>query len=55
MAQNKYTEKDARKETDSSRKETKEAWHTAREDAQKSGELPERPSNKGDTSSGSKK
>ncbi len=42
----KYTEKDAAKDTDVSIKEAHETWHQAREDAQKSGELPEREANK---------
>lgn len=46
MGKNNYEEKDAQKETHSSREETKDAWHTAREDAQRSGELPERAANK---------
>lgn len=41
-----YTEKDAAEDTNSSVKEVSEAWHDAREDAQKSGELPEREANK---------
>ncbi len=41
-----YNEKDAAKDTDSSSKEVSEAWHQAREDAQKSGELPERAEHK---------
>jgi hypothetical protein len=37
-----YTEKDAAKDTNSSVKEVKEAWHEAREKAAQSGELWER-------------
>lgn len=48
----KYTEKDAGKDTNSSQKEVRKAWHDAREDAQKSGKLPEREANK---KAGSKK
>jgi hypothetical protein len=41
-----YTPKDAAKDTDSTIKEVRETWHQAREDAQNSGELPERAANK---------
>jgi hypothetical protein len=37
-----YTQDDARNETGASRSEIREAWHEAREDASKSGEVPER-------------
>jgi len=43
---NKYTEKDCARDTHSSLKEVSAAWHQAREDAQASGELPERAENK---------
>lgn len=43
---NPYTQKDARKETKATQKETSEAWHQAREDAQKAGQLPERKEHK---------
>lgn len=33
----KYTQKDAKKETDATTKEAKSAWHTARDDAAKEG------------------
>jgi hypothetical protein len=36
MGENKYEEKDAAKETDSSIKEVNQAWHGARDDAQAS-------------------
>lgn len=36
MSGNKYDEKDAAEETDSSISETNEAWHNARDDAQSS-------------------
>jgi hypothetical protein len=42
MAENKYTESDAAKETQSSTKEVAEAWHAARDDAAASGDLDER-------------
>jgi hypothetical protein len=38
----KYTEKDAAAETESSKKEVAEAWHTARDDAASAGDLDER-------------
>lgn len=41
-----YTKKDAAKETNTSTSKVSKAWHDAREDAQKSGELPERKTNK---------
>jgi hypothetical protein len=47
MPKNKYTEKEAAKETDSSGKDTSRAWHQARENAQKDGQLPEREEHKG--------
>ena len=46
MSDSKYTVTDAAKETGVSSKEASSAWHQAREDAQKSGELPERAANK---------
>lgn len=46
MASDKYSEKDAAKDTQSSEKETKQAWHSARDDAASSGHLPERNDNK---------
>jgi hypothetical protein len=36
MDRNKYTKKDAAKDTDSSSKKVSHAWHDAREDAQQS-------------------
>ena len=36
----KYTEKDARRDTGVGRKEVSHAWHQARQDARKSGEIP---------------
>lgn len=42
----KYTKQDAAKDTDAGGKETARAWHQARDDAEKSGELPERAANK---------
>ncbi len=42
MSKNKYTEKDAAKDTGSSVKDVNHAWHAARDDAQDSGELSER-------------
>lgn len=33
MGKNKYTEKDAAKETESTIKEVKEAWHSAKDDS----------------------
>ncbi|MBI2620877.1 hypothetical protein HYW61_01465 [candidate division WWE3 bacterium] len=41
-----YDKDDAAKDTDSTAKEVSEAWHTARDDAQKSGDLPERKEKK---------
>ena len=46
MADNKYTESDAAKDTDSTSKEVAETWHGARDDATASGDLPERSTNK---------
>ncbi len=37
-----YTPSDAAQDTGVSEKEVREAWHQAREDAQRAGELPER-------------
>lgn len=37
-----YTEKDAARDTNSGGRETSRAWHSARDDAASSGELPER-------------
>lgn len=42
----KYSEKDAAKDTGSSGKEVAEAWHSAKDDAAASGQLPERNANK---------
>lgn len=47
----KYSEKDAAKDTNSSRKETSRAWHEARDDASKDGKLEERNRNKTSDSS----
>ncbi|CAE7270685.1 unnamed protein product [Symbiodinium microadriaticum] len=41
-----YTKKDAAKDTGVSLKEVSKAWHQARDDAQKAGELPERAARK---------
>lgn len=41
-----YTKKDAARDTGCSVKEASRAWHEARRDMQKSGELPERARNK---------
>lgn len=41
-----YTEKDAAKDTGVKQKEVEKAWHDARSDAQKAGELPERQARK---------
>lgn len=41
-----YTKKDAAKDTNTSTSKVSKAWHDAREDAQKGGELPERAANK---------
>ena len=41
-----YNEKDAAKDTGVSVKEVNQAWHDARDDAMKSGELNERKENK---------
>lgn len=41
-----YDEEKAAKDTGVSIKEVKEAWHTAREQAQKAGQLDERKANK---------
>jgi hypothetical protein len=51
MADNKYTAKDAAKDTGASGKETARAWHDARQDAQNAGELSEREANKANQSS----
>ncbi len=48
-----YSKSDAGRDTDSSAKEVSSAWHDAREDAQRSGELPERAVNKVDKERGS--
>lgn len=42
----KYTKEDAAKDTGTSTSKVSEAWHDARDHAQKSGELPERAANK---------
>ena len=42
----KYTEKDAAKDTGVKQKEVEKAWHDARSNAQKAGELPERQARK---------
>ena len=49
-----YGKEDAAKDTNVSVKEVSETWHQAREDAQKSGELPERAANKESQSSSEK-
>jgi len=41
-----YDKVDAAKDTGSSTSEVSHAWHVARDDAQKSGELPERAAHK---------
>ena len=41
-----YDKKDAAADTGVSTKEVSRAWHDARDDAQKAGELPERAANK---------
>lgn len=46
MGDTKYTVTDAAKETGTSSREASGAWHQARDDAQKAGELPERAVNK---------
>ncbi len=51
MGENNYDKSDAAKDTSSTIKEVSEAWHQAREDAQGSGELPEREANKSKGSS----
>lgn len=50
----KYTKKDAAKDTDVSISEVSRAWHAARDDAMKAGELPERAANKAAKSDSSK-
>jgi len=39
MPPTKYDKKDAQEDTNSSRREVQEAWHVARDDAQRSGEI----------------
>ncbi|MBP8689472.1 hypothetical protein KBH77_03935 [Patescibacteria group bacterium] len=46
----KYDVDDAARDTDSSSSKTSEAWHDARDDAERSGDLPERGWNKLDDS-----
>lgn len=41
-----YDKKDAARDTDSTIKDVAHAWHTARDDAQKAGDLPERADSK---------
>ncbi len=46
MGEHNFDKPDAAKETDTSTSKVSEAWHDAREAAQKSGELPEREASK---------
>lgn len=50
-----YDKKDAAKDTDTSTSKVSEAWHDARDDAQKADQLPEREANKSASESGSKR
>jgi hypothetical protein len=49
-----YDKEDAAKDTDTSTSKVSEAWHDARDDAQKAGELSEREANKSAPDSGKK-
>ena len=46
LVMSKFTKKDAAKATGVTIKEVSRTWHQAKDDAQKSGELPERAANK---------
>ncbi len=46
LGEKSYDKTDAAKDTGTSTSKVSEAWHDAREAAQKSGELPERAANK---------